>query len=603
MRRGPSEPRLGCVNEPAPEGGSNPGLASLDDLRTVLSHIDDGVTVQDPSGRLVFVNDAAARLSGFASAEEMLAADIDSLISSFEMSNEDGTPLTLDDLPGRHALDGQHAPPLIVRSRVPGTREQRYSRVAARTVTGPDGRVRYVVNTFHDITDLKHNEASLAFVVQAASSLATSLDYTETLRRVSQLAVPAMADWCVVDVSEPGSPPERVAVWHRDPEKRALAEELQRRYPPPPPTPEALELLRRGEPTIRDIRPEMLERSAAEAGHDADYLRMMRILDPHQVLYMPLTIADRVIGSILLLSAESGRRFGDDDLAYARLLARPAALAVENAKLYHSLEEAVRVRDGFLQMAAHELLTPITVVRGYAQSLARSIARRMPEVSEDGMLTIEATKLTDGIQRMAAGAERLARLSHDLLDLARIQRGTIDLASRPTDIGAIARDVTEAARVQQEEGHYPRNLEIELALPDEPIVGDWDPLRLEQVFYNLVDNAVKYSPGGGRVKIEVAADDDEARIWVTDQGLGIPPEMLDIIFQPFQRAANVSGEGFPGFGMGLAICREIVERHGGQISAASEGPGRGTRMSIRLPRRAVEVVERTPEGLDDRPSG
>lgn len=575
--------------------------ASTDELRTILSHIDDGVTVQDVSGRLVFANDVAARFCGFASADEMLDADIDTLVAAFEMSDEDGHPLALDALPGRQALDGHDAPPLIVRSRVRGTEQERYSRVAARAVRDPDGKVQYVVNTFHDITDLKRNEASLAFVVDAASALATSLDYTETLRRVSQLAVPSMADWCVVDIGEPGGPPERVAVWHRDPEKRALAEEFQRRFPPAPPRPEALELLRRGEPIIMEITREMLEQSAAAAGYGADYLEMLQILGPRQALYMPLTIGEEVIGSIVFLSAESGRRFGPGDLAYARLLARPAALAVENAKLYHSLEEAVRVRDTFLQMAAHELLTPITVVRGYGQALARSVARRMATVGADGMLTIEAARLTEGIQRMGAGTERLARLSHDLLDLARIQRGTIDLATEPTDIGAIARTVTDAALLQQEEGRYPPNLQIDLVLPEERLIGNWDPVRLEQVFYNIIDNAVKYSPGGGRVLIEVAGRADGVRISVTDQGLGIPPDMLDTIFQPFQRAPNVSREGFPGFGMGLSICREIVERHGGRISAASDGPGAGTRILIDLPQGADDLARATDAGEVSQP--
>jgi PAS domain S-box-containing protein len=588
------------TNSPVDESGAP--FASLDELRTILSHIDDGITVQDVSGRLVFANNAAARLSGFASADEMLAADMSTFIAAFEMSDEQGNSLALADLPGRRALDGHDAPPLIVKSRIPGSELERYSRVAARAVRGPDGAVQYVVNTFHDISDLKRNEASLAFVVEAASTLATSLDYTETLRRVAQLAVPAMADWCVVDIGQPGAAPERVAVWHRDPEKRALAEELQRRYPPPPPGPEALEVLRRGEPIIVEITPEMLEASAAAAGYDAEYLDMTRALAPRQALYMPLTIGDQVIGSITFLSAESDRRFGASDLAYARLLARPAALAVENARLYHSLEEAVRVRDRFLQMAAHELLTPIAVVRGYAQALARNIARRMPEASEDGMLTIEATRLTEGLGRMGAGTERLARLSRDLLDLARIQSGTIDLAVEPTDIGAIARDVVEAALMQQEEGRYPSNLQIDLTLPEEPIIGTWDPMRLEQVFYNVIDNAVKYSPGGGRVQIELAAAADEVHIGVTDQGLGIPPDMLEVVFQPFQRAANVSEEGFPGFGMGLSICREIVERHGGRISAASEGPGAGTRILVELPRRAAASTDPTERPATARPA-
>lgn len=574
---------------PTEERSSAELFSSLEGLKAIVSRIDDGITVQDQSGRLVFANDAAAQLSGFSSADEMLSTDIESLIAGFEIADEHGTPLRPEHLPGRRALAGEEPSPVIVRSKIRDTGELRFSRVAARPIRDADGRITHVVNTFHDITDLKRNEESLAVVVESASLLATSLDYEDTLRHVSQLAVPAIADWCIVDIGEPGAAPERVAVWHRDPAKRALAEELQRRFPAPPPDPAILERLRRGDPILLDLTDEFLAQAAAVPGRGPEYLEMIKQLEPRQVLVMPLVIGDRVIGSISFLSAESGRTFGPEALAYARLLARPAALAVENAKLFHSLEEAVRVRDTFLQMAAHELLTPITVVRGYSQSLARAAARQSAQIDDEGMIRIDAQRLADGTRRLNAGSERLTRLVHDLLDLARIQRGALELATEPTDIGEVIRDVADAARLQQQEGRYAGTISLEVEVPEEPLIGDWDPLRLEQVFYNVIDNAGKYSPAGGAVRVVAERTDEGAHIEVHDQGLGIPVEMLDAVFQPFTRAENISGEGFPGFGMGLAICREIVERHGGRIRVLSEGAGTGTRVVIDLPFRRDEA--------------
>jgi PAS domain S-box-containing protein len=570
------------VTDRATTRPANP-FASLEGLEAIVSRIDDGITVQDASGRLVFANDAAARLTEFDTADEMLEANPDTLIAAFDIADEHGQPMSPAELPGRRILAGEDGepPPMIVRSRVPSRGDIRYSRVVARAIRDQEGRVTHVVNTFHDITDLKRNEEALAVVVESASLLATSLDYEDTLRHVSQLAVPAIADWCVVDVGEPGALPERVAVWHRDPAKRALAEDLQRNYPNAAPRPEMRDLLERGEPILMEITDQMLEQAAAIPGRGPEYLDKIRSLSPQQILIMPLVSGDRVIGSISFLSAESGRRFGPDALAYARLLARPAALAVENAKLFYSLEEAVRVRDTFLQMAAHELLTPITVVRGYSQTLARMAQRQADTVDDAGTIRVDAQRLVDSTRRLNAGSERLTRLVHDLLDLARIQRGALELAPQPTDIGAVIRDVVDAARLQQDEGRYPTTIDISVEVPSVPLVGDWDPLRLEQVFYNVIDNAVKYSPGGGTVHVTVSPAPDGVHAEVRDEGLGIAPEMLEAVFQPFVRGAQ--HDGFPGFGMGLAICREIVERHGGTITVASQGEGTGTSVVIDLP--------------------
>jgi signal transduction histidine kinase len=143
--------------------------------------------------------------------------------------------------------------------------------------------------------------------------------------------------------------------------------------------------------------------------------------------------------------------------------------------------------------------------------------------------------------------------------------------------------LADSVRIQQSEGRYAAGIELAVDIPAEHVIGDWDPLRLEQVFLNLLDNALKYSSPNGPVSLSMKLEDDVAVVSVEDEGLGIPPDQLGQIFEPLSRGSNVLQGGFPGFGMGLAVCREIVERHGGSIAAQSKGSGRGARFTVRLP--------------------
>ncbi len=173
---------------------------SREGLDAVLDHVTDGVTVQDPSGRIVYANRAALPAIGFKSLEELLQAPSAEVLRRFELLDEGGKPFSLDQLPGRRALAGEAPPPVIVRYRPTGAEQERYARVTARPIRGVDGTVDYVVNTFHDITELKRGEQALRFLAGAGVALSTSLDYEATLRTVARLAVPAVADWCVIDV-------------------------------------------------------------------------------------------------------------------------------------------------------------------------------------------------------------------------------------------------------------------------------------------------------------------------------------------------------------------------------------------------------------------
>ena len=556
---------------------------SREGLDAVLDHVTDGVTVQDPSGRIVYANRAALPAIGFKSLEELLQAPSAEVLRRFELLDEAGKPFSLDQLPGRRALAGEAPPPVIVRYRPTGVEQERYARVTARPIRGVDGTVEYVVNTFHDITELKRGEQALRFLAGAGVALSTSLDYEATLRTVARLAVPAVADWCVIDVIDAeGEPPRRVAVWHRDPAKRELAAELMARFPSDPDANHGVAEV------IRTRRPEVISELTAEqisgASRGPEHDRLVTSLGLRSYIIVPLIAGDRTVGAITLVAAESGRRFGPQELTIAELLARRAALAVENSRLYREAEEAVKARDSFLAMAAHELLTPLTVVRGYSQGLVRLVERRRDQPAAGGdTITIEADRLLRGAHNVDASAQRLTRLIHELLDISRLQQGALELERAQLDLRELVGGVIDSARGQQAEGRYPAGIRVRASLPDAPIVGTWDGARLEHVLFNVLDNAMKYSLPETEIAVEVKAADEVASISVVDQGIGIPADQLEAIFEPFGRASNVANAGFPGFGMGLAIGREIVQRHGGSIVAESDGPGRGARMTLQLP--------------------
>ncbi|MDP9365213.1 MAG: hybrid sensor histidine kinase/response regulator, partial [Chloroflexota bacterium] len=253
-----------------------------------------------------------------------------------------------------------------------------------------------------------------------------------------------------------------------------------------------------------------------------------------------------------------------------------AGLAAELAARKEDLAAAVRALDEFLSVAAHELRTPVTVVKGMAEHLVRGAGngRQDPE------------RTARHAARIAEAGNRLAALTEDLLDVSRLRLDRLPLRPERLDLGAMARDAV--ARFREGPGDGRRIL---LDVPDGPCWVDADPGRLGQVLDNLLDNALKYSPDGGEVAVAVRAVGDGVELSVRDGGIGLPPGSEQAVFEPFGRAANATAASLPGLGLGLAICRGIVERHYGRIRAESAGEGQGTTVSVWLPGAAVGATK------------
>ena len=249
---------------------------------------------------------------------------------------------------------------------------------------------------------------------------------------------------------------------------------------------------------------------------------------------------------------------------------------VERESAQQVAARAVAARDQFLSVAAHELRTPITSLKGTAQLAAWAVRRG----------TITPERLEHYLATMVDGTERLVTLVDDLFDLSRVQAGVIgprSMTRKPTDLAALVRS---AATRYDRSGERPR---LVLDLAEGPPL--WvDAGRVEQAIANLVDNALTYSPAECDVTISLRFDQSGAEVTVLDEGIGLPIDDYESIFQPFIRGANATARAIPGLGLGLYIAREIIEAHGGRLWAESRGEGQGTVVGVRLPRRSSDAV-------------
>ncbi|HEX6695712.1 MAG TPA: SpoIIE family protein phosphatase [Solirubrobacteraceae bacterium] len=322
--------RRARCRRPAPEPEPEP-TPTREQLRDMLGSLSEAVTVTDSARRMRYANQAAADLLGCATPEELLAQPLGTIFAQWESTHEDGRPMVAEDVPSYKIVNGQPAEPLLTRIVNRETGEQRWRLVKAAPLRGSDGE-RMAVSVIEDVTEAKEAELRQRFLAQAGATLTSSLDYEETLQRFAQLVVPGLADWCAVDVADANGRLNLVAVAHADPEKVAFARELRSRYPPDPNEDSgSYGVLRSGRP---ELYPELPDELLEQSIEDPEQLETIRALGMRSVMLIPMDVAARTIGVLTMVSAESGRSFTESDLVFAGDLARRAATAVENARLY-----------------------------------------------------------------------------------------------------------------------------------------------------------------------------------------------------------------------------------------------------------------------------
>ena len=305
--------------------------------RAILDHVGVGITVQDATGRLVYANDLAAQIIGFPSAAALCADSANETLARFEVFRADGTPFPTEQLASRSALAGRATDEIMVRFRVRGETDERWSLVRATPVRDAAGNITHAVNFFREVTAQSREDEQRRFLLRATDALNSSLDYEQTLATVARLAVPVLADWCTVDLVD-GERTKRLAVAHVDPEKIRFVQAIEKSYPLDPHAAAGVpNVLRTGRPElVPDIPRALLEAAAV----DAEHLRLIEAVKLRSYVCAPLNVRGRTIGALSLVMAESGRRYGNNDLDFAQALADRAALAIDNARLLREAQHA-----------------------------------------------------------------------------------------------------------------------------------------------------------------------------------------------------------------------------------------------------------------------
>ncbi len=627
-----------------------------------------GLAFMDTDHRFVRVNQALATINGV-TVEEHFGRSLREVLGDRRAAEiepyhrqvlETGKPIL--DLP----VQGETAA-------APG--EKRNWLVSYYPVRDASGNTIGIGVLISDVTEREEARAAaeaaterLRILAEASQQLASTLDYKTTLANIAQLLVPRFADWCAVDIVTDDGTFRRLAVVHKDPSKAEWGEKSKRLYSSDPNEPEGTgRVVRTGEavlyPTITD---ELLEASTQNREH----YEVLKQLGIESAMVVPLTASGRRLGALMLVSADADRPYTEDDLEFAKHLARRAAVAVDNARLYRAAEQRARaalvvehvgdgvmlldragvvrlwnpaaehitglavadavgqpaqelfgswdaiaslsqlgqarpvtqavdvsgrelwlsitgvgfqggsvyafrdltseraietLRSDFVSTVSHELRTPLAAIYGAALTLRREDVP-LGEPQRAGLLEV-----------IASESDRLARIVNDILWVSRLESGGMHSRIEQCDGVELARSVVDTAR------HYvPPSITLGFSAPKRAprVAADADKLR--QVLTNLVDNAVKYSPDGGKVDVEIAVAGDWLRFSVSDEGLGVPPAEHRRIFEKFYRLDPDLTRGVGGTGLGLYISRELLERMGGRIWVESGGHG-GSIFIVELP--------------------
>ena len=409
-----------------------------------------------------------------------------------------------------------------------------------------------------EIAEHQKAEAALQFLSETSSRLAALTDRASALDQASRVMVPSFADWCVIDTLGDDRTIQHEAFAHRDLDQEHLLADVLVRDSLQWDSPAAwVQAMRTGKAQFLAEIPRELPISVSQ---DSEQLRA---LAPRSLICVPLRIRERTVGAVSFWASKSRRAYTLADVALAEELARRVATAVDNSELLGSVRAADRQKDEFLAMLAHELRNPLAAIN-YANSLMNEgVGESQGEL----------------IEMVSRQVRNLARMIDDLLDVSRISRTKIQLRKEPVDAGTLVRRVAAAARPLFEEKKH----ELALDISEQAMPLFADPVRIEQVVTNLLTNAAKYTPAGGKVSVKAHSADSEVVIKIKDTGIGIPAGILPRVFDLFAQADRSLDRSEGGLGIGLTVARKLAEMHGGTVAAASEGTGKGAEFTLRLP--------------------
>src|SRR3954471_13034660 len=551
-----------------------------DVIEPLLDLLPIGIAIaDDPLCTTTRMNPALARHLGLETSREISLRKPPFATTPLK-SFTNGRPMTRDDRPmvqaARSGVEVKGTVVDVVRSDGTHLTLMEY----AAPLFDSAGAVCGAIGLFMDITEHRRIEEEQRFLAHASAFLSSSLDYETTLRALARLAVPMFGDYCAVDVLKEDGTFSRVDLVVDDPDRQDVGEALKR-YPPKLAVEgPAGRAIKSGEPFVdNDTGPDKAFRSAQTPEH----LELLRRFGVRSFQMVPLRSRGRTLG-LLTTGSFTGRQYNEHDLALAQDVAARAGLALDNAHLYRTAQDADRLKEDFLATLSHELRTPLNALLGWMHIL------NMPTADES-----TRRRAMESIER---NARAQAVLINDLLDVSRAMRGKMHIEPKPVDLSAVVLAAIDATRPAVRA----RDLEVNLSIGS--VTGQvWgDPDRLQQVLWNLLSNAVKFTRPGGRIDVTVEESTGSVTVMVADNGVGIDPAFLPHVFERFRQADSSTTRAQAGLGLGLAIVRHIVDLHGGTVTVHSDGLEKGASFAVTLPTRAAAARSESEIPVADTPT-
>lgn len=545
-------------NRLAFQNGQETSLPTLSEQKfsLIINIASDAIITTDEQLRVVHFNHGAEEIFGY-TASEITGKHINTLIPGrFHSSHNEHVR--------GFARSGVAARRMGERRQILGLRRGGEEFPAEASISQlQEGDQSLFTVVLRDISDRRRRELINTLLAQAGEILAGSLDTDVTLNSVARLIVPQVADWCVVYVYDENEQLVREAIAHAD---AVIEKELNREVGLHPVTNRIHPVWRVLENRESFIASELTRDvflSMAENEHHGEILQKT---GAHSAIIVPMIARNETRGAIALFRTAARRGFDEEDLALAEELARRAALALDNARLYRKARTAIEARDDVLAVVSHDLGNPLSAIRIGTTLLLSTLP--------------EEEKQTGGWKHLVGirnSAEQMERLIKDLLEVKRIEAGQLSVDRDKVGVPGVVNEAIELLSSIAES----KNVQLRAVLGDELPAIYADRERILQAFSNLVGNAVKFTAPGGEVRIEAESGEGHVVFTVTDTGSGISEADLPRVFDRYWQAKS-RRKGRQGIGLGLVIVKGIVEAHGGQISVTSR-LDEGSRFSFTVP--------------------
>ncbi len=526
-------------------------------LSAMLESFDEGVSIFGADHNLLYLNSAMATVTG--DDQDDVGTSHEHIAKKHRLRANTSSPLQVENRSIYRAFEGEetHNEPYTY---VDPKGKHQWLSISCIVIRDKDGVLQYVIKTAHDVSSVNSSEDRLRFMLASAKILSTKVDFRTWLLEKAKLTVPTLADWCAIDVLNESGGLERIAVIHQDQKMTDYLFEFEKRFPTTEKNSSDLyAVIRTGD---AQLVPVVTDETTRQGARSPEHLEAMQRLGLKSLMIIPIFAHSKVLGALTLGYAESGRVYTQDDSEFFREFCNDLGIVLDNGRLDEEISKRDKAKDLFLASLSHELRNPLAPIKSSLELLK---------------LCETTTDVREHLDNIEYQFEHLTKLLGDLLDVTRFTQAKIEIVPLTLEL----RKLVERSLKASDALLRTSDITLHFTYPSTSLPVWADDLRLEQAITNLMNNAVKFTPSGGSIWVELSKEGDRAVVKIRDSGEGIHPEDLPSIFEIYYQgrdSANASG-----LGIGLSLVQKIVELHNGTIEAKSEGRGKGSEFIIKLP--------------------